>query len=183
MLPEHLHQDPERRHQLSREARAISSLQHPNIYALHDVGSENGVDFLVMELLEGSTLAERLLRGPLPVRELLPIAIALADALAKAHREGLVHRDLKPANVMLTRTGPKVLDLGLAKQLPNALRDGAPTSTASLRPLTAEATLVGTFLYMSPEQIEGLWLCSSPVPRSARARLSRWARAWGGARS
>jgi serine/threonine protein kinase len=121
LLPEHLSEKPERRQRFSREARAISSLQHPNICALHDVGSEKGVDFLVMELLEGETLAARLQRGPLPLRELLAISIALADALDKAHRRGLVHRDLTPGNIMLTAIGPKVLDFGLAKRVSDGL--------------------------------------------------------------
>jgi serine/threonine protein kinase len=155
VLPAHLAESPERRERLAREARAISSLQHPNICALHDVGSENGVDFLVMELLEGETLAERLVRGPLPLREVFAIGIAVAGALDKAHRKGLVHRDLKPGNIMLTRTGPKVLDFGLAKRMPPGLEAEAPSATLTVEPLTGEATLFGTFRYMSPEQLEG----------------------------
>jgi Tol biopolymer transport system component len=155
LLPEHLSARPERRQRLSREARAISSLQHPNICALHDVGSENGVDFLVMELLDGETLAARLLRGPLPLRELLSIAIALTDALDKAHRKGLVHRDLTPGNVMLTSSGPKVLDFGLAKRVTDGSNLNEATAEVSMDSLTAEGKLVGTFRYMSPEQIEG----------------------------
>jgi Tol biopolymer transport system component len=155
LLPEHLSEKPERRQRFSREARAISSLQHPNICALHDIGSEKGVDFLVMELLEGETLAARLQRGPLPLRELLAISIALADALDKAHRKGLVHRDLTPGNIMLTAAGPKVLDFGLAKRVSDGLDAIESTAEVSMDSLTAEGKLVGTFRYMSPEQIEG----------------------------
>jgi hypothetical protein len=155
VLPEHLAESAERRQRLAREARAISSLQHPNICALHDVGSENGVDFLVMEFLDGETLAERLRRGPVPVRELLTIAIALADALDKAHRRGVVHRDLKPGNVMLTRSGPKVLDFGLAKRKAEVVPPTEATAAVSLDSITTEGKLVGTFRYMSPEQVEG----------------------------
>ncbi|MEE9562420.1 MAG: serine/threonine-protein kinase, partial [Thermoanaerobaculia bacterium] len=115
VLPEHLSASPELRQRLEREAKVISSLQHPNICTLHDIGSENGIDFLVMEFLDGKTLAAQLERGPLPMHELFPVAIAIADALDKAHRQGLVHRDLKPGNIMLTRAGAKLLDFGLAK--------------------------------------------------------------------
>jgi Tol biopolymer transport system component len=155
LLPEHLSDSPERRQRLAREARAISSLQHPNICALHDLGSENGVDFLVMEYLDGETLAERLSRGALPLRELLAIAVAIADALDKAHRKGLIHRDLSPGNIMLTRSGPKLLDFGLAKRIAVGLERTEATSEVSTKPLTAEGKLVGTFRYMSPEQVEG----------------------------
>src|SRR5215469_9258623 len=106
---------PEARGRFEREARVISQLQHPHICVLHDVGSDNGTDFLVMEFLEGETLSDRLNRGPLSTSELLKIAIEIADALAKAHRAGIIHRDLKPGNVMLTKSGAKLLDFGLAK--------------------------------------------------------------------
>jgi serine/threonine protein kinase len=115
VLPQHLSESPELRQRLEREAKAISSLQHPNICTLYDVGSEDGLDFLVMEHLEGETLAVRLERGPLAIDELLTVGTAMADALDKAHRQGLVHRDLKPGNIMLTRAGAKLLDFGLAK--------------------------------------------------------------------
>jgi Tol biopolymer transport system component len=150
VLHAHLAESAEGRQRLAREARAISSLQHPNICALHDIGTENGVDYLVMELLEGETLAQRLLRGPLPMRQFFPIAIALADALDKAHRRGLVHRDLKPSNIMLTGLGPKVLDFGLAKRIVHQGEVGESTDSVS-----SQGAMVGTYRYMSPEQIEG----------------------------
>src|SRR3954468_22378529 len=121
---------PDLKARFEREARVISQLQHPNICVLHDVGNENGTAFLVMEFLEGESLADRLRRGPLPVPELLKIAIEVADALDKAHRAGVVHRDLKPGNVMLTKTGAKLLDFGLAKPL-NAMASGASDSLPS----------------------------------------------------
>jgi serine/threonine protein kinase len=106
ILPSHLSENLEAKQRLEREARAISSLNHPNICTLHDVGSQDGIDFLVMEHLEGETLADRLHRGALPLNEALAIATAIADALDKAHSRGIVHRDLKPANIMLTKNGP-----------------------------------------------------------------------------
>ncbi|MGB6362598.1 MAG: protein kinase [Thermoanaerobaculia bacterium] len=155
VIPEHLAENPELRQRLEREARVVSSLQHPNICTLHDIGSENGIDFLVMEFLDGETLAARLEKGPLPIHELFPIASSIADALDKAHRQGLVHRDLKPGNIMLTRTGAKLLDFGLAKGSAALSDPSAPTQSPTMSPLTTEGTLVGTFQYMSPEQLEG----------------------------
>src|SRR5436190_24181651 len=114
-LPEHLSADPQLRARLDREARAISSLNHPHICILYDVGHQDGIDFLVLEYLEGRTLADRIATGPLPLSEAMSIAIEMADALDKAHRAGIVHRDLKPANIILTRAGTKVLDFGLAR--------------------------------------------------------------------
>jgi len=144
------------RERFDREARAISNLNHPNICALYDVGQEGGQAYLVMEYLEGETLAARLERGPLPIEELLRFSIQIADALDVAHARGFIHRDLKPGNVMLTRSGAKLLDFGLAKSLatdaPAPMLTVAPTATS---PLTAEGTIVGTFQYMAPEQIEG----------------------------
>ncbi len=156
VLPAHLSSKPELRQRLEREARAVSSLSHPHICTLFDVGHHDGVDFLVMEFLEGESLANRLVRGPLPVAELLRHAIEIADALDRAHRSGIVHRDLKPGNVMLTKSGTKLLDFGLAKatgvaSAPSSLT-AAPTA---LSPLTADGTIVGTFQYMAPEQLEG----------------------------
>src|SRR5271163_1171289 len=113
-----------------REAKVISQLQHPNICVLHDIGSENGTDFLVMEFLEGESLNEKLKRGPLPTEELLKIAIQLADALEKAHRAGIIHRDLKPGNVMLTKSGAKLLDFGLAKPMGSSGPASANTSAS-----------------------------------------------------
>ena len=155
VLPEHLAESPELRQRLEREARLVSSLQHPNICTLHDIGSENGIDFLVMELLDGETLAARLEKGPVPMHELFPIAISIADALDKAHRQGLVHRDLKPGNIMLTRTGAKLLDFGLAKGSAGLSDPTALTQSPTMSPLTTEGMLVGTFQYMAPEQLEG----------------------------
>jgi len=159
VLPEHLASNPDLRQRLEREARAVSALSHPHICALYDIGHQEGVDFLVMEHLEGETLAARLERGPLPTEELLRTAIEIADALDKAHRGGIIHRDLKPGNVMMTKSGAKMLDFGLAK-VEQAVAGGAtvsggvaaPTMTT---PLTAEGTIVGTYQYMSPEQLEG----------------------------
>jgi serine/threonine protein kinase len=115
VLPAHLSADPDFRARFDREARVISTLSHPNICTLHDVGSDRDVDFLVMEYLEGETLAERLARGALPIDQVLRYAIEIAAALDRAHRSGIVHRDLKPGNIMLTKTGAKLLDFGLAK--------------------------------------------------------------------
>jgi eukaryotic-like serine/threonine-protein kinase len=153
VLPAHVASDPDLRQRFEREARAVSSLNHPNICALYDVGQQDGTDFLVMEYLEGETLAARLQKGPLTPGQLLPLGIQIADALDKAHRQGLVHRDLKPGNIMLTKSGAKLLDFGLAKgtsldSAPAGLTL-APTMTS---PLTAQGTLVGTFQYMAPEQ-------------------------------
>ena len=158
---------PELKQRLEREARTISQLQHPHICTLHDVGHQDGTDFLVMEYLEGETLAERLRRGGLPAQELFKIAIPIADALDRAHRAGIVHRDLKPGNIMLTKAGAKLLDFGLAKPLAvvsaGSSSGSAPSFTATptltnpspLSPLTTQGTVVGTIQYMSPEQIEG----------------------------
>ncbi len=146
---------PERRQRFEREARSISSLSHPHICTLYDVGHQDGIDFLVMEYMEGETLGQRLGKGPLPVEQLLRIATEIADALDKAHRQGIVHRDLKPGNIMLTKAGAKLLDFGLAKALLGpATANLTETATAS-KSLTAEGTLVGTFHYMAPEQLAG----------------------------
>jgi len=149
VLPAELAHHAELRARFEREARTISSLNHPNICSLYDVGD----DYLVMELLEGETLAERISRGPVPIEQLLRTGIEIADALDKAHRSGIVHRDLKPANIMLTKSGAKLLDFGLAKESP--LGGNAPTDATVAKALTSEGTIVGTFQYMSPEQLEG----------------------------
>jgi Tol biopolymer transport system component len=156
VLAEHLSASPEVRARFEREARAVSSLNHPHICVLHDVGSQEGVDYLVMEYLEGESLQDRLSRGPLPTEELLRVALQIADALDKAHRQGLVHRDLKPGNVMLTKSGAKLLDFGLARTtgLAPSLTDLSRSPTMS-RSLTAEGTIVGTFQYLAPETLEG----------------------------
>jgi len=156
VLPEHLSASPEVRARFEREARAASSLNHPHICVLYDVGHQEGVDFLVMEHLEGETLGARLDRGPLAKEELLQVATQIADALDKAHRQGLVHRDLKPSNVMLTKSGAKLLDFGLARSTGLAGdASGLSRSPTMSRPLTAEGTIVGTYQYMAPEVLEG----------------------------
>ncbi len=163
VLPEHLTSNPEVRARFEREARTVSSLNHPHICTLHDVGREGENEYLVMELVEGETLAQRLTRGPLPLPELLRIGVQIADALDRAHRAGIVHRDFKPGNVMLAKMGAKLMDFGLARVTGlGGTAAGSGITMAHLTqsptmasPLTAEGTLVGTFLYMSPEQLEG----------------------------
>jgi len=145
---------PEVRQRFEREARAVSSLSHPHICVLYDVGNQDGIEYLVMEYLEGETLAARIAKGSLPTAELLRYAAQIADALDKAHRQGIIHRDLKPANVMLTKTGAKLLDFGLAKD--EEILQGDPGSSPTMsRPLTMQGSIVGTMQYMSPEQLEG----------------------------
>ena len=152
VLPPDFAHDAQVKLRFEREARAISQLTHPHICTLHDVGQENGISYLVMELLEGESLADRLARGPLPLQEVLRYGAQIADALDKAHRQGVIHRDLKPGNVMLTKSGAKLLDFGLAKTAAPAVSvDGATEH----RPLTREGTILGTFQYMAPEQLEG----------------------------
>jgi len=167
VLPTHLSSSPELRARFEREAKAISGLQHTNICVLYDVGTQGDIDYLVMEYLEGETLYARLARKPLTTDESLKIAVEIADALDKAHRSGIVHRDLKPGNVMLTKSGAKLMDFGLAK--PNALAGGPKSGTPSVSsmatmaatmadlasPVTVAGTLIGTVQYMSPEQIQG----------------------------
>lgn len=154
VLPSHLSSDPQLRERFDREARAISALNHPNICTLHDVGQQNGISYIVMELLEGESLADRLARGPLAIPETLEYGAQIAAGLDKAHRHGVVHRDLKPANVVITKSGAKLLDFGLAKMAASAFVMDAPTEQQ--KPLTAEGTILGTFQYMAPEQLEGL---------------------------
>jgi eukaryotic-like serine/threonine-protein kinase len=176
VLPEHLTGNPEVRTRFEREARTVSSLSHPHICTLHDVGREGDIEYLVMELVEGETLAARIARGPLTFHEILKLATQIADALDRAHRAGIVHRDFKPGNVMVTKSGAKLMDFGLAR---TAAMAGAPgTSSAGVTiaqlsqsptmhsPLTQQGALLGTFLYMAPEQLEG---------READARSDLWA--------
>ncbi|HLV96191.1 MAG TPA: protein kinase, partial [Candidatus Acidoferrales bacterium] len=161
ILPQHLTEKADARQRFEREARAVSSLNHAHICTLYDIGQQDGTDFLVMELLEGETLAKRLEKGPLPTAELLRIAIEISDALEKAHRQGILHRDLKPSNIMLTKSGAKLMDFGLAKASDAAGTPMLSSLTQSLNPsakttpVTAEGTIVGTFQYMAPEQMEG----------------------------
>ena len=160
VLHSHLSDTPELKERFDREAKTISSLQHPNICALFDVGHEDGVDFLVMEYLEGETLADRLRNGVLPTEDVLKLGLQITQALDNAHKQGIVHRDLKPGNIMITKAGVKLLDFGLAKTVQ---RQVSPTSSITelvteqhtSDPLTAEGTLLGTFQYMAPEQLEG----------------------------
>jgi Tol biopolymer transport system component/tRNA A-37 threonylcarbamoyl transferase component Bud32 len=167
ILPPDRVTSPEIRARFEREAQVISSLNHPNICTLHDVGHQDGVDFLVLELVEGESLLDRLRRGALPLADTLRIGTQIADALDKAHRAGIVHRDLKPANIMLAKSGAKVLDFGLAREsaVDQAAEDAAQSPTMS-RPLTREGTILGTLQYMAPEQLEG---------RDADARTDVWA--------
>ena len=156
ILPDHLADRAELRERFEREARTVASLNHPHICTLHDIGHQDGTDFLVMEYLEGETLAERLKKGPLPLDQVLQYAIEISDALDKAHRKGITHRDLKPSNIMLTKSGTKLLDFGLAKlrgpQAAVANLSALPTEGSSL---TARGTILGTLQYMAPEQLEG----------------------------
>ncbi|HTY43312.1 MAG TPA: protein kinase [Thermoanaerobaculia bacterium] len=155
VLPQHLSASAEVRQRFEREAKTVSQLSHPHICALYDVGREGDVDYLVMELLEGETLSERLVRGSLPLEQTLRFGQEIADALDKAHRQGIVHRDLKPANVMLTKSGVKLLDFGLAKAMAPEAAKGSLTSLPTQQGLTQEGTILGTFQYMAPEQLEG----------------------------
>ncbi|MGA7930998.1 MAG: protein kinase [Candidatus Sulfotelmatobacter sp.] len=156
VLPANLSSDASLKQRLEREAKAVSKLSHPHICTLHDIGHQDGVDFLVMEYLEGETLEHRLIKGPLPTEQTLRYGAEIADALAQAHKLGITHRDLKPANVMLTKGGTKLMDFGLAKQssvapLANALTE----MTQDQAKLTSVGMIVGTFQYMAPEQLEG----------------------------
>src|SRR6202795_2860358 len=157
VLPPHLADSSEMKERFEREGKTISSLNHPHICTLYDVGHQDGIDYLVMEYLEGETLAARLVKGPLPLDQVLKYAIEIADALDKAHRNGITHRDLKPGNIMLTKSGTKLLDFGLAK-----LKQEVTPANVQLSelptvndPLTARGAIVGTLQYMAPEQLEG----------------------------
>ena len=166
ILPDRHATKPELRERFDREARTVASLNHPHVCTLFDVGHQNGTDFLVMEYLEGETLAQRLTRGPLPLKETLRIATEVCEALEVAHRAAITHRDLKPANIMLTKSGAKLMDFGLAKAAMAGLEgertgvlllsaDRTMTNVSPISPLTTVGEVVGTIQYMSPEQIEG----------------------------
>ena len=161
ILPSHLSENTEARQRFDREARMISSLSHPNICTLHDVGQQDGIHYLIMEYLEGETLSHRLMRGPLPIDQVLKYGIEICEGLEKAHRSGVVHRDLKPGNIMLTKAGAKLMDFGLAKAAQASPASATSGLTATLttppgsHPLTAQGMVVGTFQYMAPEQVEG----------------------------
>ncbi len=159
ILPSHLSENQEARQRFDQEARTISSVSHPNICTLFDVGHQNGTDYLVMEYLEGETLADRLRKGPLPMDQVLRYGVDICEGLEKAHRCGVIHRDLKPGNIMLTKVGAKLMDFGLAKisvaNAASASNMSLTVSTPPSHPLTAQGTVVGTFQYMAPEQVEG----------------------------
>lgn len=168
VLPTEISGDPQRRARFEREAHSIATLSHPHICTLHDVGEHASSLFLVMEHLEGQTLAERLRRGALPIDQALEYGAQIAEALSVAHRAGIIHRDLKPGNVMLTKSGVKLLDFGLAKRSRGPVHAAAGTgcSASTVEPLTSEGALVGTVHYMAPEQLEG---------QEADARTDIWA--------
>src|SRR5262245_56986363 len=168
VLPEQLATNTDLRQRFEREAKAVSSLNHPHICVLHDVGHQDGIDYLVLEHLEGESLHDRLKRGPLPVEQALRYATEIANALDKAHRTGVVHRDLKPGNVMLTKAGAKLLDFGLARTAKPVVSsdDDLSALATQAKPLTEKGTFLGTVQYMAPEQIEG---------READARTDVWA--------
>jgi serine/threonine protein kinase len=152
VLPKFIADRDDLRARFEREARAVSSLKHPNICVLFDIGKQDGIDFMVLEHLEGETLAARVSKGPLPLDQVLKYAAQIADALDRAHRSDVCHRDVKPANIMLTRDGVKVLDFGLAK---TPRRVGPDDVTGLAAALTSEGTILGTPQYMAPEQYEG----------------------------
>src|SRR5271157_171023 len=144
ILPTHLCADPTTKLRFEREAKTVSALNHPNICSLFDVGSQDGIDFLVMECIEGESLADRLGKGPLPTQQVLKIGSEIAGALDKAHRSGVVHRDLKPGNIMLTKTGAKLLDFGLAKSAVAPTSAVTLTDAAASSPVTEQGAIVGT---------------------------------------
>jgi eukaryotic-like serine/threonine-protein kinase len=156
VLPPGFADNEQFRARFDREAKTISSLNHPNICTLFDVGHEEGVHFLVMELIDGESLADRLAKGPLPLDQLIRYGAQVAEALDRAHKQGVVHRDLKPGNVMITKAGAKLLDFGLARSAAEAPVRGLTEMPTQAKPLTQEGTILGTFQYMAPEQLEGL---------------------------
>ncbi len=175
ILPTHLSAAPDAKLRFDREARAISSLSHANICQLYDVGHQDGIDYIVMEFLEGETLAERILRGPLPTELLLRIGIEICDGLERAHKTGVIHRDLKPANVMLTKSGAKLMDFGLAKAVEaEELPTGSVTQALNLPPSAAPLTQAGVVVGNVSVHVAGSrWRANHPTPA---ATFSRWAR-------
>lgn len=156
VLPAHASSDADARARFEREAKAIAALDHPHICAVYDIGRDAGVDFIVMQYLEGETLASRLQQGALPLDQVLRYVIQIAGALDKAHRQGVVRRDLKPANIMLSKTGERLLDFGLARLQPAATAVAGLSAVATEAPsLTAAGTILGTLQYTAPEQLEG----------------------------
>jgi Tol biopolymer transport system component len=156
VLPSQLASAPEARQRFEREARAVAALNHPHICTLHDVGSQDGTEYLVMEYLEGETLEVLLKKGPLPLSQVLNYGAEIADSLDKAHRLGIIHRDLKPGNIMITKSGTKLLDFGLAKAAAQLATEATRTAAATpATPLTVQGAVLGTFRYMSPEQVQG----------------------------
>ena len=155
VLPEHLAESPERKQRFEREAKAISQLNHPHICTLHDVGEQDGIDYLVMEYIEGETLADLLKSGALPLEKALEYGIQIADALDTAHRAAIVHRDLKPPNIIITKSGVKLLDFGLARIVADESVSDASDALTKQQNLTKDHTVVGTLHYMAPEQLEG----------------------------
>ena len=154
VLPEHVAADPDLKQRFEREAKTVAGLSHPHICPVFDVGSQDGIDYLVMEYLDGETLAQRLENGALPLDQALQIAIEIADGLDTAHRQGITHRDLKPGNIMLTKAGAKLLDFGLAKLKPPEQAGGPSDLPTQPADLTQKGTILGTFQYMAPEQLE-----------------------------
>ena len=185
VLAPSLAHDTQFRARFDREAKAIAALNHPHICTLHDIGSADGVDYLVMEYVEGETLSTRLERGALPFAQALTSAIQIAEALAAAHRQGIVHRDLKPGNVMLTKSGIKLLDFGLAKPTSGPTLAGAlsmipttpPMGPTRGAPLTVQGTILGTLQYMAPEQLDGKETDTRTASSRSARSCTRWSRA------
>ncbi len=190
VLPSHLVSNPDLRARFEREARVVSSLNHPHICVLHDVGHQDGTDYIVMELVEGETLLDRLKKGPLPLDQTLRYGIEIADAMDKAHRQGVIHRDLKPGNVMLTKAGSKLMDFGLAKLgLPSPSGrgvggegvggEGVSALATREKALTGDGTLLGTFQYMSRNSSKARTRTRGRTSGRWAACCTRWRRASG----
>src|SRR5262245_29191589 len=155
ILPSQFSADAVRKQRFEREAKTISQLNHPHICTLYDVGSQDGIEYLVMECVEGETLAKRLEKGPLPLEQVLKYGAQIADALDTAHRHGVIHRDFKPANIIVAKAGAKLLDFGLAKMHAAEAAVAITAMTTQTTPLTGEGAILGTLQYMAPEQLEG----------------------------